>query len=173
MVMPDAQMALEQDFTVQTQLVQGTAHAGLCVERPGQVGKLPPRPRCARPGCPKSQQKVEPLDAAASPAVGIDRGTTYSCGGVGKNDGVEPTASAHTERLIDDAAKHPVAHASTDTVRSIGDAAKLQVARNPENTALDASAFEPLSKLMGQMLGDMVGKVLLSSQGDVSRLSTS
>ena len=28
---------------------------GLCVERPGQVGKLPPRPRRARPGCRKPQ----------------------------------------------------------------------------------------------------------------------
>ena len=65
---------------------------------------------------PEQGKKVEPLDAAPA-AVDIDRGTTYSCGGVGKNDGVETdqgnrttatyVASANTERVIGDAAGRP------------------------------------------------------------------
>ena len=83
-----------------------------------------------------SKEKVDPLDAAAPAAVS---GTTYSCCDVGKIDGVELTAGAHTERLIDDAAKNLEMHL-------IGSAAKLQAACNPEDTAPGAKRSTTVAK---------------------------
>merc|ERR1711907_322375 len=68
----------------------------------------------------------------ATPAVGIDLGTTYSCVGIWQNDRVEIIANDQGNRTT------PSYVAFTDTERLIGDSAKNQVAMNPTNSVFDA-----------------------------------
>ena len=64
-------------------------------------------------------------------AIGIDLGTTYSCGGVWEHDRVEIIVNDQGNKTT------PSMVAFTPCERIVGDGAKYQIANNPHNTVFD------------------------------------
>jgi L1 cell adhesion molecule like protein len=98
-------------------------------------------PKTRLPGLPLSGTSVPSLTPSVrcrgsrGTAVGIDLGTTNSCVGVWNNDAVEIIANEHGNRTT------PSCVAFTDTELCVGDDALNQIARNPDNTVVQAKRF--------------------------------
>jgi heat shock protein 1/8 len=77
-----------------------------------------------------------------SPVIGIDLGTTYSCVGIWRTDGVEIISNNQGNRIT------PSYVGFTETERLIGEAAKNQATKNPVNTVFDSK------RLIGRKFND-------------------